>query len=460
MKPSRKTGKTRTKSGTFTVVASIESASHLDPKSWRHEQDKRYAAAARSLLAQMVALDLTPGQPLGIPSAEGGFILDGNGTEEMEGPSFTRLLCSVRSARSTYVSEETKKDGTLYERRRRTEPIKQLAISFFPAHSLFFDFLEREGIPTKPLIKVWGKKLRDELARYLPCELLAVTFHPEEGVLHFHFIFSTVSADNRLLIESKGRGRPAIGFLGIGVVGTKRLVDFGIWPDADGVGVDAELQRRKAGRSASPALDLILSETLDGMVEKFVSSHPNNPAIQKAYRCAMESYTAFARERRAHRADVLEKTVADRAAELAAAKLAIEAAQKQVSFWREKAEQAQTPAPPDAPETLSPEVVQAALFRVTAAVAAGEAPTPDAAGFFDIASGKIEISKTTMARLTAREAQLKAKAQHAEAAVAALKSFRSEIRPLQSALTNARKLLGATHPAPSVTKLQPDQEKG
>jgi hypothetical protein len=69
------------------------------------------------------------------------------------------------------------------------------------------------------------------------------------------------------------------------------------------------------------------------------------------------------------------------------------------------------------------------------------------------------MSKETMARLRAREANLKSKAQHADASAAALKMFRSEIRPLRSALRNAQKLLGAKAPAPDVTKLQADQDK-
>jgi hypothetical protein len=97
--------------------------------------------------------------------------------------------------------------------KKRIKPIRQIAVTFRPDHSLALHIIDKkaEGEEALGKLRKFIKEAALETARSL-CEdtnydLIAIEVHAEEGCLHFHLVFSTISAEHELLHISAPPGR-------------------------------------------------------------------------------------------------------------------------------------------------------------------------------------------------------------------------------------------------------------
>ena len=292
---------------THAIVGTERAVAHLDSTSETHARDRELAKRAEKTVAGVIIADDSPPDTLKFPSVEGGGLLGGDG-REISSEEHESLLNGLRKERGHYVVTQRRSDGREYKRRRKTNGLRQLAISFRPEHALAYARLERVGLGVRREVVDEVRRLGAEFKRLSGYRLEALEIHPEEGSLHLHLVYSTVGPDQKLLHPVGGAGRKGLRLAGPSVIGTLRLVEAGVWPESDGRLARKWLADRRRG-GVEP-VDLSLSQYLDGLAEKaLLAVGSREPTALAVITGARADYVKCARERREARPDVLEERV-------------------------------------------------------------------------------------------------------------------------------------------------------
>ena len=271
----------------YAVVRSPKSVAHLNPQSLTHSVHKEFARQLKDRTDGRILVDISPKEKLKFPSLENGVMLDAHG-RGISGMQFEGILNQCRWERGHYLANETSRSGKPYARKRQVDPVRQMSISAFPAHALAFSAMELAGAPCASIVAAAAFALGEAFQWQTPYELLAMAIHPEESTLHFHLHYSVVNAGNRLLHEGSQLGQPARNLLGVGRIGTLRLVEFKFWPEADALDIRQTLKTKTDKFGAVP-IDWLLAETLDGTWEQFFKLS-KDPKVYTAYEIAMQLY--------------------------------------------------------------------------------------------------------------------------------------------------------------------------
>jgi len=299
----------RQRGRTHAVVGTERAVAHLDSTSETHARDRELAKRAEKTVAGVIIADDSPPDTLKFPSLEGGVLLGGDG-REIGSEEHEALLNRLRLERASYVVTQSRSDGREYKRRRKTNGLRQLAISFRPEHALAFARLERVGLGVRREVIDEARRLGAEFERLSGYRLEATEIHPEEGSLHLHLVYATVGPDQKLLHPVGGAGRKGLRLAGPSVIGTLRLVDAGIWPENDGRLAQKWLADRRRG-GVEP-VDFSLSQYLDGLAEKALLALGSCEPVAKAIiEEARTDYERAAKVKRESRPDVLEMRVGE-----------------------------------------------------------------------------------------------------------------------------------------------------
>jgi len=299
---------------------------HVDPTDPVHVDDhERFSAIYKAALEQARAqVRDKPDRTLKYPSLAGGFMLDATGRELTSEEHFA-LLKVEQERRGWYCQETQRADGTPRLRKCVTDPLHLLAVCFRPDYALALSFLS--GHPkakdsVKPFLKKALGMVAEEFQAATGLEPVAEECHPEEGNLHGHLTYASVSADNRLLWAREGKGRKGLRLLGPNHCGTIRLAEAGYLPESDSALARQDLAERMRSTGGDEPVDLRISRSLDALCERFFAG-----GLRKIFEWAAEHYRADLAARRAERPDVLkaakEKAEAERdqlASEVAALK--------------------------------------------------------------------------------------------------------------------------------------------
>lgn len=297
----------RQRGWTHAVVGTERAVAHLDSTSKTHAQDRELAQRAEKTVAGVIIADDSPPDLLKFPSLGGGVMLAADGREISSG-EHESLLNGLRKERGHYVVTQRRSDGREYKRRRKTNGLRQLAISFRPEHALAFARLERIGLGGRRELVEEVRRLGAEFEKLSGYKWEAAELHPEEGSLHLHLVYSTVGPDQKLLHPVGGAGRKGLRLAGPSVIGTLRLVEAGVWPEADGRLAQKWLADRRRG-GVEP-VDLSLSQYLDGLAGKALQAIGScEPTAWAVIAGARADYVRAAREKREARPDVLEERV-------------------------------------------------------------------------------------------------------------------------------------------------------
>ncbi|AOS46086.1 hypothetical protein Verru16b_03181 [Lacunisphaera limnophila] len=286
----------------YAVVRKPESVEHLSPTSVLHEVHKEYALQLKQHSNGLIGTDITPPGKLKFSSLGGGLVFNGTGAA-IRGPEFEDILNRCRHERGYYLAPESARGGGYYYRPRDVDPVRQLALTVFPAHAHALIALESAGKTSARVINGLISDLRAVFVQETPYEPLAFSVHPEESMLHIHLCYSVVDERHNLLHEGNQLGQPAKNFLGMGRIGTLRLVEFGLWPESDAVDIRDTI-RRKLRQFGSVPIDWRLHETLDGHLEAYFRAS-RDPKVTLAYEVALEAYRKHVQVVRATRPDVL-----------------------------------------------------------------------------------------------------------------------------------------------------------
>lgn len=310
------------KGKTYTKVFSARSIDHLDPTSDQHKKDQaefrkvRVAEKALNWMEDSVGSYLLPEK---FRSLGDGLMLDPEGREISSAEHKKRILTAAKERdfywQYKYVQGTGElrryKNGNPMRRRireinkRPIRPIRQIAVTFRPDHSLALHIIDKVASNEEAL-----QKLRDfvvqsamETSRSF-CDdtnydLIAIEVHAKEGCLHFHLTFSTVSADNELLhlstLKKNGQrnsGNPDIRRAGPCQVALERTRTNGIpIQDAD---YHLFLLNDKIRQGDLPP-DIKASQVLDGFVASF----------RRKYRRSQEIFDACFERWRKARVDTL-----------------------------------------------------------------------------------------------------------------------------------------------------------
>lgn len=298
----------RKKGKTHAVIGSERAIEHLNPSSPTHARDKARAQEARERIAGVIIAEDSPPEALKYPSLTNGVMLGADG-KEISGTEHTALLTRLKSERGRYVVTQRRTDGREYQRSRKIDGLRQLAITFRPEHALALARIDQAGLPVRATVLDFACKLGQEFQRITGYEWVAAQIHPEEGNLHVHLAYATVNKKGELLHPTKGIGRKGLRLAGPSVIGTLRLVDAGIWPQEDAALARAWLADRKV--AGSDPVDYVLSGYLDGLAEKTLLGlgqiRPDAAAIVKKARL---DYETDAKTRREGRPDVIANQLA------------------------------------------------------------------------------------------------------------------------------------------------------
>lgn len=300
---------------THITVSRVRTVEHLDATSGTHATDRERAREARQRkAAQKETRNKTrPNEALLYPSLGGGLLFGPDGRELSPSEHKARLVEAI-AERSFYWRDEVRADGRLRRRKRKTNGAHNLAVTVRPDFAMLLAALERNP-NTRHLVRPFMLQLARELAREFAAltglEVLAVEVHPEEGNLHLHLSYATVSADNRLLWSDRSAGRKGLRCAGAWHIGNLRLALAGYVPRDDAALAVADLRRVQSLHGAPP-IDWTLSQSVDGHCVAFVEKH----GLQAAFADVAERYGREVRERRAQRPDQLRaqaaKATADR----------------------------------------------------------------------------------------------------------------------------------------------------
>ena len=297
----------RVKGRTTARVASVNSIIHLDSTSELHAEHQKLSKRIHARANQEVLVNIEPQETLKFPSLGKGVMLDGKGSE-INGDAHLELLNRLTNQRGYYHAQETRKNGTTYQRKLKTTGIHQLAVTYYPVYSMAFSRLENEGIPMRDLVLDHTRKLGAEFNRLSGYEVVAMQVHPNEGILHPHLCYATVDEQHKLLHPLTGPGRRGLRFLGPASIGTLRLVENNLWPESDAVLVRKFL----AGsvRRGQEPLDWILSRYLDGLAEKtLIDLSKINATVSKIWKDVVSEYSSYAKTQRESRPDLMAENI-------------------------------------------------------------------------------------------------------------------------------------------------------
>lgn len=294
---------------THITVSRVRTVEHLDSNSDTHATDRERAreARARKTAQKETRNETHPNEALLYPSLGGGLLFGPDGRELSNTEHKARLVEAV-AQRSYYFRDEVRADGRLRRRKRKTSGVHNLAVTVRPDYAMLLAALDHNP-NTRHLVRPFMVQLARELAREFAAsaglEVLAVECHPEEGNLHFHVSYATVSADNRLLWSDCCAGRKGLRCAGAWHIGNLRLALAGYVPRDDAALAVADLRRVQSLHGAPP-IDWILSQSVDGHCTAFVEMH----GLQTEFAAVSERYGREVRERRAQRPDQLRATAA------------------------------------------------------------------------------------------------------------------------------------------------------
>lgn len=300
------------KGRTYTRVFSERSIDHLDPTSDQHKEDQsefrkvRVAEKSLNWMEDAVGSYLLPEK---FRSLGDGLMIDPQG-REISSRWHKHLILSAIEERNFYwqyqFDSQTNelrryKNGNpkckrIFEiNKKPIKPIRQIAFTFRPDHSLALHLIDKKarGNDQLNVLKEFIKETALETSRsfcddtnYDP---IAIDVHANEGCLHFHLIFSTVSADNELLHIStidgnkkrRKKGNPNIRRAGPCQVALERARTNGI-PIQDEE-IHVALLRDKIRQGDLPA-DIKASQVLDGFVEMFQRQHKHiRPTFDRCF---------------------------------------------------------------------------------------------------------------------------------------------------------------------------------
>jgi len=299
MKKHKKKGKTHV------PIRRERTIDHLDPTSATHAADQAAIKAARQRAQAEKAerIDYSLFEQLKFPSLGGGLLFDSAG-HELSSAQHKQLLLETSEDRSYYISESTRKDGRSRSRNRTTTPLHALAILMRADQAAGLAALEKHP-ELRHLIKpfLWQafKVVAAEFTAATGLEVLAGQVHPEEGMLHLHLTYSSVSADHQLLWKRGHRGRHGLRLLGPSHGGTLRLVAAGFIPASEGSLALHDLNDRVRELGGEQPIDWRLSLVVEGLVERFIESH----GLQAIFSAEAERYRAGLAARRAERPEQL-----------------------------------------------------------------------------------------------------------------------------------------------------------
>lgn len=300
---------------THITVSRIRTVEHLDSNSATHATDRERAREARKRKAALKEwrTDARPNETLLYPSLGGGLLFNAVGRELLPSEHKT-LLVEAIAQRSYYFRDEIRADGRLRRRKRKTAGVHNLAITLRPDFAMLLAALDRNP-NTRHLVRPFLLQLARELAREFAAltglEVLTVEVHPEEGNLHLHLSYATVSANNRLLWSERSVGRKGVRCLGPWHIGSLRLARAGYVPSDDAALAEADL-RRVFRRNGETPIDWQISQSADGHCEAFVERH----GLRAVFSEVADRYGRQVRARRAQRPDQLRAAASNAKAEL------------------------------------------------------------------------------------------------------------------------------------------------
>lgn len=273
------------KGKTHTKVSSQRSIDHLDPSSDQHKEDqiehrqiRQFEKVPLNWMEDACNSYLTGEKFISLGD---GVILNPQG-DEISSEEFSETINQTAEQRNFYWLHYVEKKSGKKKRRRIKKvgdepirPIRQQAVTFRPDHSLALHLLDKERSSARDTLKDWVKQMALECAKYFQNETgyepLAITIHPNEGCLHFHIVYATISKDNALLhnhrYDESGklkRGNPDLRRAGPCQVGLER---------ARMNGIEIPDKERHLGlledkmRGGELPIDIRLAEVLDGVVE-------------------------------------------------------------------------------------------------------------------------------------------------------------------------------------------------
>ena len=292
------------KGKTHVTVKKERTIAHLDPHSKTHADDQAAAKAARAKEKQEKAeKSVAAPMKLKYPSLQGGVLCAPDGIE-ISSDEHTKLLKEISSTRSYYYGLRERAGKRATPRKRKTDPLHSLAVLMRPDHALALALLERD--PTRrglvrPLMLRACRLVSAEFAAATGLEPIACEIHPEEGCLHLHLTYSTVSADHRLLWSRGHRGRHGLRLLGPSHGGTLRLVAAGFLPPSEGELALHDFKGRCRELHGEVPIDWKLSLAVEGLVEAFSAKH----GLGKPFADAAAKYRADLNARRAEKPEAL-----------------------------------------------------------------------------------------------------------------------------------------------------------
>lgn len=303
----RDTKETQMKGKTYTKIFSARSIDHLDPTSDQHKKDQaefrkvRVAEKALNWMEDSVGSYLLSEK---FRSLGDGLMLDPAG-QEIYSQEHKHLIRTAAKERAFYWQYKYDpesgeilryKNGNPIRRRIRKinkkpiKPIRQIAVTFRPDHSLALHIIDQKAKREESLgklrkfIKVAALETARSFCEDTNYDLIAIEVHAKEGCLHFHLVFSTISAENELLHIStideekkrRKKGNPDIRRAGPCQVALERTRTNGI-PIQDEEN-HLFLLKDKVRQGDLPA-DIKASQVLDGYVEKFQRRYRHSRVI-------------------------------------------------------------------------------------------------------------------------------------------------------------------------------------
>ena len=278
---------------------------HLDPNSTTHIADQIESKQVRQKNKQMFAerADLRPLQGFKFPTLGRGFMAGKNGLE-LSGPAHKKLLTEATQARAWYWSDGEREDGVKRRRKRKTKGIHTLAVLMRPDQVMALEVLDKNpkySHLTRPLIIEIMKAIGIEFESATGLEVIAYNIHCEEGCLHLHLTYASVSAENELLWSRCHAGRHGLRLLGPSHGGTLRLIKAGFLQKSEGVFAIKDFLDRVSKLEGDRPIDWQLACLIEGMIEVFSEKHK----LRSVFNEAAEKYRGDLLARRAERPDAL-----------------------------------------------------------------------------------------------------------------------------------------------------------
>jgi hypothetical protein len=258
-------------------VSAMRTIEHLDPTTELHVADHIAANAARlrSEAAKAERIETGLHRRLKYPSLGGGLMSLGDGGE-LSSDEHKNLLSDTAKARAYYFSEGTRKDGRIRRRKRPTVPLHSLGILMRPDHAAALAEVEKHPEMrhlVKPFLLQVLRVVAQDFSAATGLDVIACQVHPEEGCLHLHLTYSSVSTDHRLLWQRGHRGRHGLRLLGPSHGGTLRLIAAGFLPASEGSMAARDFRDRVRQLHGDLPVDWQLSVAVEGLVEAFAEQH-------------------------------------------------------------------------------------------------------------------------------------------------------------------------------------------